>query len=172
MPDEHEQEFRDEADLLRQLSPEDQLRFIAMLRQDAENPKVPKRDRDFAHERADVLERLLRRARRLQKLSRGSTRMRLFRALSESIDPMPPKSIMKATGMLMRSGHLYDVLHEEVKKGRIQLLVIENIRCYRLTGAGLKAFRSDAIEEGRNAGKRIGKGRKLKQPKPKKRASS
>ena len=169
MTDEREQEFRDEAERLRQLSQEDQQRFIAMLRQDAENRKVSKRDRDFARERACALERLLgsapasdsRESGGSSNLRSGSTRMRLFKVLSRSHDPMTPKGIMKRTGMLMRSGHLYDVLREEIKKGRIRLVENEGNWGYELTRAGRKAYLGGEIKEGRNAGKRIGKGKKV-----------
>jgi hypothetical protein len=57
MTDEQEQEFREEAERLLSLPVEDQRAFVAMLRADAANGKVPKRDRDFARERADALER-------------------------------------------------------------------------------------------------------------------
>ena len=57
--DEHEQEFRDEAARLAALTIEDQRAFVAMLRADAANRKVPKRDREFASKRADALERNL-----------------------------------------------------------------------------------------------------------------
>lgn len=59
MTAEQEQEFKEEADRLRHLSQDDQQRFIAMLRRDAGNGKIPKRDRDYARERADALERFL-----------------------------------------------------------------------------------------------------------------
>ena len=164
MTDEHEKEFRDEAERLRQLSPEDQQAFVAMLRKDAENRKVSKRDRDFARERACALEKLLGNAQRPRQFRYkiGSTRMRLFTVLFTSLDPMTPKGIMKRTGMLTRSGHLYDVLREEVKKGRIYYIVYERgVRGYELTRAGRKAFSNGEIDKGPNAGKRIGKGRKV-----------
>jgi hypothetical protein len=59
MTPERAQEYRDEAQRLAALFTEEQRAFIAMLRADAANPKVPKRDRDFAAERADALERIL-----------------------------------------------------------------------------------------------------------------
>ena len=59
MTTEHEQEFREEAARLAVLPVSDQRAFVAMLRADAANRKVPKRDRDFARERADALERFL-----------------------------------------------------------------------------------------------------------------
>lgn len=67
MTPEREQEYREEAERLRALPREDQLAFIAMLRADGENRKVPKADRDFARERADVLERFLKLRRRNSK---------------------------------------------------------------------------------------------------------
>jgi hypothetical protein len=60
-------EHRVEAERLAQLSLEDQRTIIAMHRQDASNPKVPKRDRDFARERADALENHLKRLRRKRR---------------------------------------------------------------------------------------------------------
>ena len=62
-----EDSYRDEADRLSALRVEDQRAFIAMLRADAVNRKVPKRDRDFARERADALERILKLKRRKKK---------------------------------------------------------------------------------------------------------
>ena len=59
MTDEQELECREEAERLAALPVEDQMAFVAMLRADAANRKVPKRDRDFASERADALERHL-----------------------------------------------------------------------------------------------------------------
>ncbi len=59
MTPEQELEFREEAERLGQLAREDQRAFIAMLRADSDNRKVPKADRDFARERADALERFL-----------------------------------------------------------------------------------------------------------------
>jgi hypothetical protein len=62
-----EQEFREEAERLAQLPVEDQKRIVAMHRIDASNPKVPKKDRGFARERADALEKHLRRLNRQKK---------------------------------------------------------------------------------------------------------
>jgi hypothetical protein len=59
-----EQEHREEAERLALLPVDDQKRILAMHRADAANPKVPKRDREFARERADALEKHLRRLRR------------------------------------------------------------------------------------------------------------
>ena len=59
MTPEQEQEFREEAERLALLPVADQRAIIAMHRADAANPKVPKRDREFAAERAKVLSRLL-----------------------------------------------------------------------------------------------------------------
>jgi hypothetical protein len=56
-----------EAEQLVKLPIEDQRRIIAMHRADARNPKVPKRDRQFARERADALEKHLRRLNRGKK---------------------------------------------------------------------------------------------------------
>lgn len=56
---EKEREFREEAERLAQLSKEDQQKIISMHRTDASNPRVPKADRKYAKERADVLEKFL-----------------------------------------------------------------------------------------------------------------
>lgn len=55
-----EHEHRDEARRLAQLPRAEQRAIIAMHQADADNPKVPKRDRDFARDRAKALTRLLR----------------------------------------------------------------------------------------------------------------
>lgn len=67
MTPEQEQEFREEAERLRLLPTEDRQAFIAMLRADSENRKVPKADRDFACERADALERFMKQRKRKTK---------------------------------------------------------------------------------------------------------
>ena len=59
MTSEQENEFRAEAERLSALPVEDQRAFVAMLRTDAENRKVPKRDRNYARERAAALARIL-----------------------------------------------------------------------------------------------------------------
>ncbi len=60
MPDpSKEKEFREEAERLAQLPREDQREIIALHRSVADNPKVPKRDREEARRLADALERLL-----------------------------------------------------------------------------------------------------------------
>lgn len=59
-----EDRHREEAERLAALTADDQRAFIAMLRADSANRKVPKRDRDFARERADALERILKLKRR------------------------------------------------------------------------------------------------------------
>lgn len=56
-------EYRDEAERLAQLTPAEQLRVLALIRGPAEDPKVPKADRDAACERYGALKRLLRAAR-------------------------------------------------------------------------------------------------------------
>jgi len=56
----NEQEHRDEAERLAKLPRELQREIVAMHWTDARNPKVPKRDRQFARQRAMALERLLR----------------------------------------------------------------------------------------------------------------
>jgi hypothetical protein len=57
--DRENDEFRAEAERLRALPRAEQRAFVAMLRTDAANRKVPKRDRDFARRRAAVLARIL-----------------------------------------------------------------------------------------------------------------
>lgn len=59
MSDEEVNATREEAERLATLTVEDQRAFVAMLQNDAKNPEVPKRDRDFSRERANALERLL-----------------------------------------------------------------------------------------------------------------
>ena len=54
-----EQEHRQEAERLAALPVADQRAIIAMHKADANNPKVPKRDREYAAERAKNLARLL-----------------------------------------------------------------------------------------------------------------
>ena len=61
---EQEQEYREEAERLALLSVEDQREIIAMHRSTANNPKAPKREREITRERADALERHLRRLNR------------------------------------------------------------------------------------------------------------
>lgn len=62
-----EDQYREEAERLAALTADDQRAFIAMLRADAANRKVPKLDRDFARERADALERILKLKKRKSK---------------------------------------------------------------------------------------------------------
>jgi hypothetical protein len=62
-----EPDYRAEAERLALLPVADQKRIIAMHRADAANPKVSQRDREYARERADALERQLRRLRRRRK---------------------------------------------------------------------------------------------------------
>ena len=52
-------EHKDEADRLALLPVADQRAIIAMHRADAANPKVPRRDREYAAERAKALARFL-----------------------------------------------------------------------------------------------------------------
>lgn len=61
MTPEQEKDCRAEAGRLAALPVDVQRAFVAMLRTDAANRKVPKRDRDEARERADALERFLKR---------------------------------------------------------------------------------------------------------------
>lgn len=64
MTAEQEREYREEAERLARLPVADQREIIALHRSVASNPKVPKRDRQAGLERADALERHLRRLRR------------------------------------------------------------------------------------------------------------
>lgn len=60
-------DFREEAERLAALPREDQEEILALHRELAANPKVPQADRQAAQERADALERHLRRLRRKRK---------------------------------------------------------------------------------------------------------
>lgn len=62
-----EQDYRDEAERMAQLPPADQREIIALHRSVADNPKVAKRDRALAKERADAIERHLRRLKHKSK---------------------------------------------------------------------------------------------------------
>lgn len=61
MTPEQEQEYREEAERLAELPREDQRRLIAQHRAIAADASVPKSDREQARERADALERHLKR---------------------------------------------------------------------------------------------------------------
>jgi esterase/lipase superfamily enzyme len=63
----HEQQHQDEAERLAQLPPDVQRQAVAIIRAPADNPKVGKRDREEARQRADALERHLRRLNRAKK---------------------------------------------------------------------------------------------------------
>ena len=178
MSTEHEQEFREEAERLRHLSREDQDSFVAMLRRDAANGKVPKSDRDFARERADALERLLAEPALdpatpvppANPLHQGSTRMRLFKALKKYWEGLTVKTIKVKTGMLPISGNLYDVLREEVEAKRIRKSIAsdendKNHTVYLLTAKGLKDLEAGEIDKNAYAGKRIGQARIKKESK-------
>ena len=62
-----EREYREEAERLARLPREDQREVIALHRSVADNPNVPKEDRRAARERAEALERHLRRLNRAKK---------------------------------------------------------------------------------------------------------
>jgi esterase/lipase superfamily enzyme len=62
-----EHEYAAEADRLAQLPAEAQRQAVAIIRAPADNPKVGKRDREEARQRADALERHLRRLNRRKK---------------------------------------------------------------------------------------------------------
>jgi hypothetical protein len=64
-----EQEYRAEAERLAELPRDVQRQAIALIRAPAENPKVGRRDREDARERAEALERHLRRLNRKKKKS-------------------------------------------------------------------------------------------------------
>jgi hypothetical protein len=59
-----EQEHREEAERLAQLPRDVQRQAVALIRKAADDPNVGKRDRQEARERADALERHLRRLNR------------------------------------------------------------------------------------------------------------
>jgi hypothetical protein len=67
MTPEKEQEYREEAERLAQLTRDDQKSIIALHRSIASNPKVPKAERQAGRERADALERYLNRLARRKK---------------------------------------------------------------------------------------------------------
>ena len=62
-----EQEYREEAERLALLPRDEQKAIIAMHRDIASNPKVPKAEREAGRERADALERHLNRLARRKK---------------------------------------------------------------------------------------------------------
>jgi hypothetical protein len=62
-----EQEYRAEAGRLALLPAEDRRAIVALHRSVADDPKVPKRDRDAARERSEALARHLRRLNRRKK---------------------------------------------------------------------------------------------------------
>ncbi len=59
MPTKDDNEHQAEAERLRQLPKADQRAIVDMHRADADNPKVPKADRDYARQRFRALTRLL-----------------------------------------------------------------------------------------------------------------
>jgi len=59
MTKQQEQEHRAESERLALLPVSDQRAIIAMHRADGKNPRVSKRDREFAYQRAKALEQLL-----------------------------------------------------------------------------------------------------------------
>src|SRR5262249_50930090 len=64
MPKKSQDEHRKEAERLALVDRETQREIIAQQKAIAENPKVPKRERAYAKERADALEKHLRKLRR------------------------------------------------------------------------------------------------------------
>jgi hypothetical protein len=62
-----QQEYREEADRLALLPRDVQKQAVALVRAPADDPKVGQRDREEARERADALERHLRRLNRRKK---------------------------------------------------------------------------------------------------------
>jgi len=67
MTPEQEEEYRAEAERLAEVPRDVQRQAVAIVRAPADNPKVGKRDREEARERADALERHLRRLNRRKK---------------------------------------------------------------------------------------------------------
>jgi len=67
MTPEQEQEYREEAERLAKLPADVQRQAVALIRGPADDPKVGKRDREEARERADALKRHLRRLNRRKK---------------------------------------------------------------------------------------------------------
>jgi hypothetical protein len=68
-----EDEYRAEAERLALLPRADQSEVIALHRSVAENAKLPKADRQAAADRADALERYLRRLNRRKKRGNGKS---------------------------------------------------------------------------------------------------
>jgi esterase/lipase superfamily enzyme len=69
MTPEQEREYREEAERLALLPRDVQRQAVALIRAPADNPKVGKRDREEARQRADALERHLRNLNRRKKNS-------------------------------------------------------------------------------------------------------
>jgi hypothetical protein len=67
MTPEQEQEYREEAERLALLPRDVQRQAVALIRAPADDPKVDKRNREEARERADALELHLRRLNRRKK---------------------------------------------------------------------------------------------------------
>lgn len=98
-------------------------------------------------------------------LKTGSTRMRMFKALSRAEYPhsgMAVKDIKKATGMAERSGHLTDLLAQELLRGRVRRWTgyqgkneVE-VYVYCLTALGRRDFDAGKVDGSRLAGNRIG----------------
>lgn len=94
----------------------------------------------------------------------GSTRMRMFKALyrnGQNGDGLQVSQIKETCGMLPHSGHLFVLLQEEVKRGRVVVRALPNendvdFDHYRLTAKGRKAFETNDIDK-RQGKPRIGR---------------
>ena len=94
-------------------------------------------------------------------LHKGSTRMRLFKALKGFSDGLTASTIKVKTGMLPNSGHLAVLLGEEVEAKRIKKSVASDANekvhtIYLLTAKGLKDLEAGEIDGNKYAGNRIG----------------
>lgn len=94
-------------------------------------------------------------------LHKGSTRMRLFKALKRFSDGLTASTIKVKTGMLPNSGHLAVLLGEEVEAKRIKKSVASDSNekvhtIYLLTAKGLKDLEAVEIDGNKHAGNRIG----------------
>ena len=67
MTPEQEQAYREEAERLATIPVEDQIAVLDIYRSCAENPKLPRRERELNRQRIEALERHLRRLNRAKK---------------------------------------------------------------------------------------------------------
>jgi len=94
----------------------------------------------------------------------GSTRVRLFKALSRVTYPdgLSVTELREKCGLAPKSGHVLSLVVEEVEKGRFLKFTqargpnAVEINVYCLTPLGLKDFRDKTIDFTNYAGKRIG----------------